>query len=331
VACNIGAGLICANLDELGGAMQTSLDEHRRLDMARWGREGMNNLTPLWLLKYLPNMLACHVTIIHGLKGPSNTITCGEASALLAIAEAASQIFRGDADAAIAGGAETKLNPMGLLRQGKLGRLTTANESPASVCRPFDVAHAGTVLGEGAGLLVLEEAQAAVARGARIYAELVGFGAAADPAGCDPLAQHCGNLHLACRRAMDEAQITAADVDLVIAHGTGVPHEDRLEAARLAELLPAASGNAEVLSITGAIGNTYAAAGALGAAVAAAAIGEQKAPASVNFAASDAGCAGIRISPRSHARKLRYVLVETFSHAGQSAAAVLKAFEGGQA
>ena len=330
VACNIGAGLICADLNELGAAIQTSLDEHHRLDFARWGREGMNNLTPLWLLKYLPNMLACHVTIIHALKGPSNTITCGEASALLSIAEAASQIARGDADAAIAGGAETKLNPMGLLRQGKLGRLTTnANDAPGQACRPFDSGHAGTVLGEGAGLLVLEEADCAVRRGARIYAELVGFGAAADPSGCDPHARHCGNFHLACRRALEDAGIGAGQLDLVIAHGTGVPHEDTLEAARLSEMLE--PGSAEVLALTGAIGDTHAAAGALGAAVAATALFEQKVPASVNFDSPAADCQSLRVSRQSHERTLRYALVECFSHAGQSAAAVLKTFEGGPA
>ena len=85
--CNIGAGLISVDLDELTTAMSTARDGNK-LDLQKWGRDGMNQLTPLWLLKYLPNMLACHVTIIHELKGPSNTITCAEASSHLAIGEA---------------------------------------------------------------------------------------------------------------------------------------------------------------------------------------------------------------------------------------------------
>ena len=114
--CNIGAGLISVDLNELTGAMHAARDGNR-LDLERWGREGMSQLTPLWLLKYLPNMLACHVTIIHELKGPSNTITCADASSHLAIGEAFRTIQRGDADLAICGGAETKVVPMSLMRQ----------------------------------------------------------------------------------------------------------------------------------------------------------------------------------------------------------------------
>ena len=109
-----------------------------KLDLKRWGSDGINNLTPLWLLKYLPNMLACHVTIIHELKGPSNTITCADASSHLAIGEAFRTIQRGNADLAICGGAESKVNPMGLVRQTLLKRVTTHNDSPESAVRPFD-------------------------------------------------------------------------------------------------------------------------------------------------------------------------------------------------
>src|ERR1700722_11348903 len=139
--CNIGAGLINAEMNELTAAMTTArAGDSNRLDLSRWGREGMTQLTPLWLLKYLPNMLACHVTIVHELKGPSNTITCGDASSHLAIGEAFRTIQRGDADVAICGGAETKVVPMNLLRQVLLNRVTTEhNDSPESALCPFDV------------------------------------------------------------------------------------------------------------------------------------------------------------------------------------------------
>ena len=133
--CNIGAGLISVDLNELTAAMNVARDGNH-LDLARWGREGMGQLTPLWLLKYLPNMLACHVTIIHELKGPSNTITCADASSHLAIGEAFRTIQRGDADLAICGGAETKVLPMNLMRQALLGASpSTHNDSPQP--RPF--------------------------------------------------------------------------------------------------------------------------------------------------------------------------------------------------
>src|SRR5207247_11198459 len=117
---------------------KASSDESaNELDLRKCGREGMGQLRPLWLLKYLPNMLACHVTIIHGLIGPSNTITCSDASSHLAIGEAFRTIQRGKAELAICGGAESKLNPMGLMRQSLLKRLTeTMNDSPQRAARP---------------------------------------------------------------------------------------------------------------------------------------------------------------------------------------------------
>src|SRR5262249_49381841 len=138
-------------------------------DMGRWGREGMNNLTPLWLLKFLPNMLACHVTIVHDAQGPSNTITCGEASSHLAIGEGFRTIARGVADVCICGGAESKVNPMALMRQSLGKRLSHRNDTPGKACRPFAEDRDGSVVSEGAGLVILEELDHARARGARIY------------------------------------------------------------------------------------------------------------------------------------------------------------------
>src|SRR5687768_11320596 len=164
--CNIGAGLINTELNELTTAMNVAR-EGNKLDLQKWGREGMNQLTPLWLLKYLPNMLACHVTIIHELRGPSNTITCADASSHLAIGEAFRTIQRGDADMAICGGAESKVNPMGMVRHALLRRLNdTHNDSPESAVRPFDADATGTAVGEGGGLLILEDFDRAKARGA---------------------------------------------------------------------------------------------------------------------------------------------------------------------
>src|SRR3954470_3471293 len=181
--CNIGAGLINAELDELTGAMHIarSAESNNKLDLHKWGRDGMQQLTPLWLLKYLPNMLACHVTIIHELKGPSNTITCADASSHLAIGEAFRTVQRGDADMAICGGAESKINPMALVRHGLLRRLNeTHNDTPDQAVRPFDADADGTAAAEGGGLFILEEYEQAQKRGAKIYAEIVGFGASQD-------------------------------------------------------------------------------------------------------------------------------------------------------
>lgn len=149
VAVNLGAGLISCDLVELAPAVAASVTEGK-FDIRKWGKEGLELVTPLWLLKYLPNMLACHIGIIHDLQGPSNTITCGEAGSHLAIAEASQIIARGDSDIAVAGGAEAKVNPIVMIRQCLLKRATSENnDDPASACRPFDADAKGSVFGEG--------------------------------------------------------------------------------------------------------------------------------------------------------------------------------------
>jgi 3-oxoacyl-[acyl-carrier-protein] synthase II len=267
---NIGAGLICADLPELAEAL-SSAREDGVFSLAKWGadgrpNEGMNNLTPLWLLKFLPNMLACHVTIVHDCQGPSNTITCGEASSHLAIGEGFRTIQRGTADVCICGGAESKINPMAALRQSLAGRLSHRNDAPATACRPFGRDRDGTVVSEGGGLVILEEREHARRRGARIYAELVGFGASNDarcPAAPDaPPTDGRGTL-LAARKALKDAGLSANQLGLVAAFACGTCEHDAAEAAAIRTLLGERAGQTPVLAIKGGLGNNGAGSGAI--------------------------------------------------------------------
>ena len=321
--CNVGAGLICAQLDELGAAVNTSVVDGK-FDLKVWGREGMRNLTPLWLLKYLPNMLACHVTIIHGAEGPSNTLTCGDASGQLSIGEAMRTIARGAADVVIAGGAESKLNPMGLLREGLLGRLcTSGNDRPETACRPFDAEHDGAVIGEIGGLVVLEELGRAEARGARIYAEIVGFGGACDPGGVEIRRPTAGAMDLAVRKAVEDAGIGPDQIGAIIAHGTGVPAEDALEARAWTDALGDRAAEIPATAFTGAIGSASAGAGGVGVAVAAMALHRQTVPATANFT-TPAADARMNLAPTSRQAPIDYAVSGAFTIGGQSGACVLK-------
>ncbi len=325
LGCNIGAGLISTDLDELGAAVNTAVTDGK-FDMRLWGRTGMENLTPLWLLKYLPNMLACHVTIIHGAEGPSNTITCGDASGHLTVAEAGRLIALGRADVVVAGGAESKLNPLGMLRQSLLKRLRVDGGPPAEACRPFDVAHAGTVVGEGGALLILEDLARAQARGARIYAELLGAGGACDPAGVDVTVPTAGSLDLAAERAIAQAGITPDDVDLLIAHGTGVAEEDRLEASAWKSALGERATSVSAVAVTGAIGSLFAGAGAVEVATAALALHHQQVPPTVNFQTPAPDCE-LNFAAEACPGELDYAVTGAFSIGGQSGACVLKRYE----
>lgn len=293
---NIGAGLICADLNELAGALATAVEDSsvasdRLFTLRKWGSEGMQNLTPLWLLKFLPNMLACHVTIVHDCQAPSNTITCGEASSHLAIGEAYRTIERGAADICICGGAESKLNPMGLARQQLLGRLVTdRNESPTVASRPFDKDRRGSVIGEGSGLLILEEYERAKSRGARIYAEVVGFGASTNATSWNKPQQDGRGLAIAIKKALADAKALPDQVELINPFGVGTREHDLSESAAIRSVFGERAGKIPALCTKGSMGNNGAGAGAVDLAVMASAMHRGVVPPSLNTDAVDPAC-----------------------------------------
>ncbi|MCH7700333.1 MAG: beta-ketoacyl-[acyl-carrier-protein] synthase family protein [Planctomycetes bacterium] len=261
---NIGAGLICTDLDELACAFSTAVDENGDFSLAKWGRGGMENLTPLWLLRSLPNMLACHVTIVQNAQAPSNTLTCGEASSHLAIGEAFRSIARGVADVCICGGAESKINPMAMVRAALLGRVDVgSDEKPESACRPFAADRAGTVCSEGGGLVTLEDLDHARQRGARIYAELVGFGASANTHSWSEPDPDGRGIARAIRSALSDAGVGASDIDLIVTFGTGVADQDASEAAAFADVFGPRLESIPAIATKGSLGTNGAGSGAL--------------------------------------------------------------------
>jgi 3-oxoacyl-[acyl-carrier-protein] synthase II len=325
VGCHIGAGLIAAELDELTGALASSRDASGRFDPGHWGQQGMQELTPLWLLKYLPNMLACHVTIIHDCQGPSNTITCNEASSGLSLAESQRVIERGAADACLSGGADSKLNPMAYLRQELAGRFARCapSDDATTVVRPFDALAAGTLIGEGGGILVVEAEETAKARGARIHAVLAGTGASQswcdDTVGLVPDATG-ESLADAIHAALRDAGLAAADIDAIIPFGSGVPSLDALERNALERVFGADLARKPIVTLAPSIGTTCAGFGAIAVAVACRALVEQKLPARLN--ASNTPGLDAAAAP-SAPRALRHILIATPSLGGQNSAAIV--------
>jgi 3-oxoacyl-[acyl-carrier-protein] synthase II len=290
----------------------------------------MNNLTPLWLLKYLPNMLACHVTIVHDAQGASNTITCGEASSHLAIGEAFRTIARGGLEACLCGGAESKLSPMGLIRQALLGRLATEyNDRPEAACRPFDADRRGTVISEGGGVLVLEELEHALARRAGIYAELIGFGAASNVRSWSQPDPEGRGLRLAVDKALADAKTQPEQVDLVVALGSGLPEHDLSEARGLGAALGARAGVVPVMATKGSLGNNGAGSGAIDLALACKAMQRGVVPASRNTQHPDSRC-GLRVvvGEPLQARMNTILAVSYALGGGQNAALVLRRYAG---
>jgi 3-oxoacyl-[acyl-carrier-protein] synthase II len=340
MACQIGAGLIAAETEELSSALATARADAGDatsmggVSMRGWGDapdggKGMENLQPLWLLKYLPNMLACHVTIIHGLEGPSNTITCSEASGLLSLGESCRVIERDTADLAFSGGAESKLNLMGLLRLELAGWLahTPDGVDAASVVRPYADDAAGTLLGEAGGILILEERERARARGAAVYAEVVGFGAAQSVHADDArsrawLGQDSDGLTLAIENALRDAGVEAGAIDLIAPGASAVGMVDRAEAVALHAVFGPRLKDIPLVCLPPMIGQSMAGQGSVMAAAAAMALREQTLPARVHGSHPAGGL--LAGAAPSRPAELRHALVCSSSLGGQNAALVLR-------
>ncbi len=324
VAINLGAALISCDLVELAPAVAASA-ANGKFDIHKWGESGIELVPPLWLLKYLPNMLACHVGIIHDIQGPSNSITCAESSALLAIGEAVQVIARGDSDIALAGGAEAKVNPLILIRQCLTKRATSENnDDPASACRPFDADAKGSVFGEGAGVLILENLDNARGRGAKIYAEVVGTGQSnsINPV-YEQLEPDGKGIQIAIEKAIAEAQIEPDDLDLIIPHGTGIPTDDLAEANAIQAALGDAATKIPVLPTKSMLSNTGAASGAIDTVAAVCAMANDRTPAAKNCDTMADGC-NLNIVMESQQADLHHVLCCSYTFGGQTAAIVLR-------
>jgi 3-oxoacyl-[acyl-carrier-protein] synthase II len=159
--------------EEFNEGIQQCLDAEGRFQFPRWGNEGMPKMSPLWLLKYLPNMPASHVAIYNDLRGPNNSLTLREAAANAAVGEAFQIILRGSADVMLCGATGTRLHPMKAIHAAQQEELAANDAEPARASRPFDRRRTGMVLGEGAGSIVLEELSNATARGADVFGEVL--------------------------------------------------------------------------------------------------------------------------------------------------------------
>jgi 3-oxoacyl-[acyl-carrier-protein] synthase II len=206
-----------------------------KFDFNRWALEGMPQLTPLWLLKYLPNMPASHVAIYNDMRGPNNSITLREASANLAVGEAFRTIQRGHAALMVAGATGTRVHPMKMVHVVSQEEVAGNGAEPTRASRPFDLKRTGMVLGEGAGAIVLEELVSAQARGARIYGEIIGT-SSSSVADRQRVAHRRQALVNAMRGAMRDAGLGPKDIGHIHAHGLSTRSSDVEEASAIREI-----------------------------------------------------------------------------------------------
>ena len=241
------------DIDDLARSSQlASAGPSLPVEMDVWGRDSVAEMPPMWMLKYLPNMPACHATILYDIQGPSNTLIPNDAAGALAVGEAFRILRRGAADAMLVGGCESKINPLSLSRFNSFAPLTRRNDLIEKAVRPFDRDATGTCMGEGAAVFPLEELGHAKRRGAKILGEVVGFAAGVDRGLKGP------GFARVIRQALADARIQPRDVDHVNAHGLGVPVLDAFEARGIAEVF---GREVPVFAPLSRFGNTLAAAG----------------------------------------------------------------------
>jgi 3-oxoacyl-[acyl-carrier-protein] synthase II len=267
--------MIGSGIGGLGAIAETAVELHLK---------GPRRISPFFIPSALINLASGQVSIRHGFKGPNHSVVTACATGAHAIGDAARIIKYGDADVMVAGGAEGSVVPVGIAGFIACRAMSTHfNDTPEKASRPYDRDRDGFVMGEGAGVLVLEEYEHAKARGAKIYAEVAGYGMAGDAYHITAPAEDGNGGFRAMKNAIKDAGLEAADIDYINAHGTSTPLGDEIELAAVERLFGNAASKLTMSSTKSATGHLLGAAGAIEAAFSVLAIRDQIAPPTINL------------------------------------------------
>jgi len=285
---------------------------------------GPRRVSPFFIPAMIINLAAGQVSIRFGAKGP-NLATCTACSASAhAIGESYEIIRRGDADAMIAGGAEAALTPMGMSGFAALRALSTRNDEPERASRPFDKDRDGFVIGEGAGVVILEELESARRRGARVYAEVAGYGSSGDAFHITAPSEDGDGGARAMQMAVRKAGIDPSEVDYINAHGTSTPFNDRLETLAIKTTFGEHARRLAISSTKSMTGHLLGAAGGLEAGITALALHHQVVPPTINLDCPDPDCDLDYVPKTKRELPMRYALSNSFGFGGTNVALLLK-------
>lgn len=289
--------------------------------------KGPRRLSPFTVPAMLINLASGHVSIEYGFKGPNHSVVTACATGTHAIGDAARLIMFGDADVMVAGGAESAVNRLGVSSFAAIRALSTGyNDRPTEASRPFDEARDGFVIGEGAGVLVLEEYEHAKKRGAKIYAEIIGYGLSGDAFHMTAPAEDGNGGYRAMEAALKHAKISPADVDYINAHGTSTPVGDGIECTAVKRLFAGSLDNVSMSSTKSAIGHLLGAAGAVEAIYSIKAMQTGILPPTLNLDNVSEPCRGIDLVPKvAKEKKVNIALSNSFGFGGTNASLIMKA------
>jgi len=288
---------------------------------------GPRRISPFFIPATIINLAAGQVSIRFGAKGP-NSATCTACSASAhAIGDAFEIIKRDDADIMIAGGSESAITPMGVGGFAAMRALSTRNDEPERASRPFDKDRDGFIMGEGAGVIVLEELEFARRRGAPIYAELVGYGMAADAYHITAPSEDGDGGMRVMEMAIRRGGIAPDQVDYINAHGTSTPYNDKLETLAIKRLFGEHAYKVAISSTKSMTGHLLGAAGGVEAAISVLAIRHQVIPPTINYETPDPECDLDYVPNEKRAAKIDYVLSNSFGFGGTNAALLFKKYQ----
>ena len=287
-------------------------------------QKGPRRISPFFVPSAITNMISGNLSIMHNLRGPNIAITTACTTGTHSIGFAARMIQYGDADVMVAGGAEMATTPLGLGGFAAARALSTRNDNPAAASRPWDKDRDGFVLGDGAGVLVLEEYEHAKARGARIYAELIGFGMSGDAYHMTSPPENGSGAAASMLNAIKDAQIPVSAIHYINAHGTSTSAGDKAECQAVKTVLGTAAEQVAVSSTKSMIGHLLGAAGAVEAIFSVLAIRDQVAPPTINLDNPDEGCDLNFVPHTAQERKIDAVLSNSFGFGGTNGSLIFR-------
>jgi len=289
---------------------------------------GPGKISPFFIPAAIVNLASGQVSIRFGLKGP-NSATCTACSTgAHAVGDSFKIIQRGDADAMLCGGAEAAITPMGVGGFAAMRALSTRNDDPEHASRPFDADRDGFVIGEGAGVLILEELEHAKSRGAKIYAEVVGYGMSSDAFHITQPSENGDGAIRVMTNALKDASVDAHEVDYINAHGTSTHYNDKLETMAIKQVFGDSAYSIPISSTKSMMGHLLGAAGGVEAGVIALALRDQIIPPTANLDKADPECDLDYVPNHSRRRTMKYALSNSFGFGGTNAALLLKRFDG---
>jgi 3-oxoacyl-[acyl-carrier-protein] synthase II len=289
--------------------------------------KGPSRVSPHFVHGRLINLISGQVSIKYGLMGPNHAVVTACSTGAHSIGDAARMIAMDDADVMLAGGAESAICPIGIAGFSQARALSTAfNDAPEKASRPYDVNRDGFVMGEGAGVVVLEEYEQAKARGAKIYAEVIGYGLSGDAYHVTAPHPEGSGAFRSMQMALKKSGLTLADIDYVNAHGTSTPLGDELELGAVRRLFGDQIGGLSMSSTKSAIGHLLGGAGAVESIFCILAMRDSIVPPTLNLDDPSESCLGVDLVPHvAKERKVRAVLNNSFGFGGTNASLILKA------